>query len=271
MMLTRNVHPKRIDLSKSCEQAAPSGSPAFTLIEVLVVVAIIALLIAILMPSLNYARYQARLTSCQSTLHQLGIAVISYSSEQKAIPHGPDVQGLPPYLEPNDGTLSTSQIWTGPQEPMKSRMALGLLLRVKFLPPRLLYCPDDNSNDPVEELDKIVKEKISPAYCSYLYRQLHETSGRGSIESLGYNTDAPVPGQRGRPATALAMDMNSLITVDPSFRRTNHLARKVNILYHDASVQCLDNGKNLFSIRDEDLADTRARRRELLINADRKR
>jgi len=51
------------------------------LIELLVVVAIIAVLVALLLPSLNMARYQARLTSCSSNLRQIGIGVISYTIE----------------------------------------------------------------------------------------------------------------------------------------------------------------------------------------------
>ena len=43
----------------------------------------------------------------------------AYAGDQRAIPHGPDVQPLAPFLEGNDGTLATSQIWTGPQQPMK--------------------------------------------------------------------------------------------------------------------------------------------------------
>ncbi|HVX86629.1 MAG TPA: prepilin-type N-terminal cleavage/methylation domain-containing protein [Phycisphaerae bacterium] len=53
----------------------------FTLIELLVVVAIIALLISILLPSLARARDQAKKTACASNLHQLGIALTTYTAE----------------------------------------------------------------------------------------------------------------------------------------------------------------------------------------------
>ena len=50
----------------------------FTLIELLVVIAIIAILAAILFPVFARAREKARTASCQSNLHQLGVAMGMY-------------------------------------------------------------------------------------------------------------------------------------------------------------------------------------------------
>src|SRR5690554_6061596 len=61
----------------------------FTLIEVLVVVAIIALLVAVLLPSLARARSSTRVAVCLSNLHQFGIALQMYESENRGyIPRG---------------------------------------------------------------------------------------------------------------------------------------------------------------------------------------
>ena len=55
----------------------------FTLIELLVVISIIALLVAILLPALNRARFQTRVTTCGNQLRQFAISTITYAVDSK--------------------------------------------------------------------------------------------------------------------------------------------------------------------------------------------
>src|SRR5689334_10345663 len=67
-------------------QHLPSSKPkaglnGFTLIELLIVIAIIAILAAILFPVFSRARENARRSSCQSNLKQLGLGFLQYSQD----------------------------------------------------------------------------------------------------------------------------------------------------------------------------------------------
>ncbi len=56
----------------------------FTLLELLTVVGIIGILIGLVMPSLSYARFRAKVTTCSNNYRQWGISVNIYAHDDRA-------------------------------------------------------------------------------------------------------------------------------------------------------------------------------------------
>lgn len=89
----------------------------FTLLEILIVIAIISILAAILFPVFGRARENARRSSCQSNLKQIGLAVLQYSQDyDETMPitgsnSGGDVVGL---LQPYTKQSFGQGIWKCP-------------------------------------------------------------------------------------------------------------------------------------------------------------
>jgi prepilin-type N-terminal cleavage/methylation domain-containing protein/prepilin-type processing-associated H-X9-DG protein len=100
---------------------------AFTLIELLVVIAIIAILAAILFPVFGRARENARRSSCQSNLKQIGLGILQY-------------------VQDYDETLPRSRLYFPPGGGGNWRpWQNGINPYVKST--QLFRCPSNNSNN----------------------------------------------------------------------------------------------------------------------------
>jgi prepilin-type N-terminal cleavage/methylation domain-containing protein/prepilin-type processing-associated H-X9-DG protein len=101
--------------------------PAFTLVELLVVIAIIAILAALLLPTLGRAKEEARATACLSNLHQAGIALQIYVSENN--------NRLPVMYDADPET-----------DPGNTNATINKVLLTQLGNTNVLHCPSDFSN-----------------------------------------------------------------------------------------------------------------------------
>src|SRR5690606_22496929 len=90
---------------------------AFTLIELLVVIAIISLLAAILFPVFGRARENARRSSCQSNLKQIGLGIMQYTQDwDEMFPAGNDTGSGMGWVAPTMPYLKSRQIFVCPSD-----------------------------------------------------------------------------------------------------------------------------------------------------------
>jgi prepilin-type N-terminal cleavage/methylation domain-containing protein len=105
----------------------------FTLVEILVVLAIIAILAALLFPAFKSAQEKGYQASCASTLHQIGMAVQMYKTEEGRYPSSLA------FLLPEDANLNDTSSAT--PVPTPNSNGTGLLK----LTQAALICPDDDT------------------------------------------------------------------------------------------------------------------------------
>ncbi|RYX81701.1 DUF1559 domain-containing protein [bacterium] len=107
-----------------------NNNKAFTLIELLVVIAIIAILAAILFPVFARARENARKSSCQSNLKQIGLGLIQYSQDyDEKWPVQEDAYRIPA----GSGSAGAPSSW-------------DLLVQPYVKSSQVMQCPSDTGN-----------------------------------------------------------------------------------------------------------------------------
>ena len=101
--------------------------PAFTLIELLVVIAIIAILAAILFPVFARARENARRSSCQSNMKQIGLGILQYAQDyDERLPAGNVGNLCWGWAGPIYPYVKSSQIFACPSDPNGGSTTSGL-------------------------------------------------------------------------------------------------------------------------------------------------
>jgi prepilin-type N-terminal cleavage/methylation domain-containing protein/prepilin-type processing-associated H-X9-DG protein len=167
---------------------------AFTLIELLVVIAIIAILAAILFPMFGRARENARRTSCQSNMKQIGLGVLQYVQDF-------DEMGPARALTIEGQSVS----WRQTIQPyIKST--------------QVLVCPSNPNNKNVADSAKLGYPQIMASYSSAYVSDNNSNTNGNTTGSYSYITQANRPGT---VLAAVAKPSECLVAVENTTGHTD--------------------------------------------------
>ena len=186
---------KRVGVSLS-----PKLSP-FTLIELLVVIAIIAILAAMLMPALQQAREQGKVTQCSSNIKQLGNMLQFYTDDSK---------GWFPHKNPTPSKHETSWINV-------------LIHQMNYtVSPGILICPSHNNFEPATRKLIMNRAKGATNNLSYGYN-MH----LGASNLYGATVTPYLPGAK---ITEIKQPGRTIVFAES--RHNNAQAGHYNIYYY---------------------------------------
>jgi len=148
--------------SSHVSRASSRSRRGFTLIELLVVIAIVAILAAILFPVFQNVRENARRTSCQSNLKQLGLAFTQYAQDAD--------ECLPMGVSAGRANLGNGDGWAGRVYPFVKSAGV-------------FACPDDAVN-PVTNVFGDKTYTLSPVSYAYNFNLAGVTKSTGLQEGI---------------------------------------------------------------------------------------
>ncbi len=242
---------------------ARSKRSAFTLIELLVVIAIIAILAAILFPVFARARENARRSSCQSNLKQIGLGVLQYIQDYDekypnqlpgdaaataaiSVPMGSVARTIPDKTHPY---VKSTQIWKCPSS---SQDIGGGPVYVSYHYNGALIVPNGTeytgiSQAALEEVSRIemLRDPANKRAFSNFYlrpRAFGDPSSPTTTQLEWVNAPFPV-GDRA--------DFRNPLNIEPHFKGYNLLMCDGHVKYYDESklgagdaVAFMPDGKN---------------------------
>jgi prepilin-type N-terminal cleavage/methylation domain-containing protein/prepilin-type processing-associated H-X9-DG protein len=180
---------------------------AFTLIELLVVIAIIAILAAILFPVFGRARENARRSSCQSNIKQIGLGIKQYTQ---------DYDEKFPNIDGNTGTL-TNPGWAYAIQPyIKSE--------------QLFQCPSETTSAPTGPTIITAEDRAMAAGSNDYFMNYNLGSQSEAILEYSSNTIMNGDGQ------GTTNNANNNVTSAPSVGRSRHL-EGANYSFADGHVK----------------------------------